>query len=53
MQAIRPGIKGKWHLGEGNYLPENFGFDVNIVGANGGHPSLHGYFSPYHIPVIE
>lgn len=43
---------GKWHLGGGNYLPENFGFDVNIGGCEWGHPS-YGYFSPYHIPTLE
>ena len=43
---------GKWHLGGGNFLPENFGFDVNIGGCEWGHPS-YGYFSPYHIPTLE
>ena len=43
---------GKWHLGGGNYLPENFGFDLNIGGCEWGHPS-YGYFSPYHIPTLE
>ena len=31
------GAIGKWHLGGDGYLPENFGFDVNIAGDNHGH----------------
>ena len=37
---------GKWHLGGDGYLPENFGFDVNIAGDFHGHPP--SYFGPYH-----
>ncbi len=37
---------GKWHLGGEGYLPENFGFDVNIAGDNHGHPP--SYFGPFH-----
>lgn len=37
---------GKWHLGGDGYLPENFGFDVNIAGDNHGSPP--SYFGPYH-----
>lgn len=37
---------GKWHLGGDGYLPENFGFDVNIAGDNHGHPP--SYFGPFH-----
>ena len=36
---------GKWHLGDEEYLPENFGFDVNIAGDNHGHPP--SYFGPF------
>lgn len=36
---------GKWHLGGEGYLPENFGFDVNIAGDNHGHPP--SYFGPF------
>lgn len=37
---------GKWHLGGEGYLPENFGFDVNIAGDNHGSPP--SYFGPFH-----
>lgn len=37
---------GKWHLGGDGYLPENFGFDVNIAGDSHGHPP--SYFGPFH-----
>ncbi len=36
---------GKWHLGGEGYLPENFGFDLNIAGDNHGHPP--SYFGPF------
>lgn len=36
---------GKWHLGGEGYLPENFGFDVNIAGDLHGHPP--SYFGPF------
>ena len=36
---------GKWHLGGDGYLPENFGFDVNIAGDLHGHPP--SYFGPF------
>lgn len=44
--GYRTGSIGKWHLGGEGYLPENFGFDVNIAGDNHGHPP--SYFGPYH-----
>jgi arylsulfatase A-like enzyme len=37
---------GKWHLGGDGYLPENFGFDVNIAGDVQGKPP--SYFGPFH-----
>lgn len=37
---------GKWHLGGNGYLPEDFGFDVNVAGDNHGHPP--SYFGPFH-----
>ncbi len=37
---------GKWHLGGEGYLPEDFGFDVNVAGDNHGHPP--SYFGPFH-----
>lgn len=36
---------GKWHLGGEGFLPENFGFDVNIAGDSHGHPP--SYFGPF------
>ncbi len=40
---------GKWHLGgsgkDGSFLPQSQGFDVNVAGANVGHPA--SYFWPY------
>lgn len=40
------GFIGKWHLGGiPEYWPENYGFDVNIGGAN--YPGPPSYFSPY------
>lgn len=36
---------GKWHLGGGEFLPQNQGFDVNIAGGETGHPP--SYFWPY------
>jgi len=44
--GYRTGAIGKWHLGGDGYLPENFGFDVNIAGDNHGHPP--SYFGPFH-----
>ena len=42
---------GKWHLGGEGYLPEDFGFDVNIAGDAHGHPP--SYFGPYHFHNLE
>lgn len=36
---------GKWHLGGEGYLPESFGFDVNIGGDRHGSPP--SYFGPF------
>lgn len=36
---------GKWHLGGAGYLPEDFGFDVNIAGDSHGNPP--SYFGPF------
>lgn len=39
---------GKWHLGGEGYLPENFGFDVNIAGdIHGSPPAPNHYFGPF------
>ncbi len=37
---------GKWHLGGDGYLPEDFGFDVNVAGDLHGRPP--SYFGPFH-----
>lgn len=42
---------GKWHLGDGDFLPEKQGFDVNIGGTNAGQPP--SYFSPYGIATLK
>jgi len=42
---------GKWHMGEEDYWPEHFGYEVNIGGCAMGAPS-HGYFSPWQIPTL-
>lgn len=40
---------GKWHLGGSGYLPENFGFDINIAGDSHGSPGPpNHYFGPFH-----
>lgn len=45
---------GKWHLGGKGFLPEEFGFDVNIGGDNNGHPPPpHGYFGPFPLPALD
>ncbi len=39
---------GKWHLGGEGYLPENFGYDINIAGDNHGSPGPpNHYFGPF------
>ncbi len=43
---------GKWHLGEAEFYPQKFGFDVNIAGCRWGNP-YNGYFSPYGIPTLS
>lgn len=36
---------GKWHLGDGEFLPQYQGFDTNIAGGGTGHPA--SYLWPY------
>lgn len=36
---------GKWHLGGEGFLPQDQGFDANIMGSHIGHPASH--FFPY------
>ena len=43
--GYRTAAIGKWHLGGEGYLPEDFGFDVNIAGDKHGQPP--SYFGPY------
>lgn len=39
---------GKWHLGGDGFLPENFGYDINIAGDSHGSPGApHQYFGPF------
>lgn len=49
-EALRPAgystfHVGKWHLGGQGFLPQDQGFDVNIMGSHIGHPASH--FFPY------
>jgi arylsulfatase A-like enzyme len=41
---------GKWHLGPPGAYPENFGFEINIGGHQGGGPSR--YFAPWNNPTL-
>jgi arylsulfatase A-like enzyme len=36
---------GKWHLGGEGFLPQDQGFDINLMGSHIGHPA--SYFYPY------
>ena len=40
------GYIGKWHLGEGEFMPEHQGFDVTVAVNGAGQPAT--YFWPYH-----
>ena len=51
-RGYRTFFAGKWHLGEGESCPENFGFEVNKGGWKTGTPT-GGYFSPYQNPKLE
>lgn len=37
---------GKWHLGDGDYLPDAQGFDITVAVNGAGQPAT--YFYPYH-----
>lgn len=37
---------GKWHLGDGDYLPDAQGFDITVAVNDAGQPAT--YFYPYH-----
>ncbi len=37
---------GKWHLGDGDYLPDAQGFDITVAVNGAGQPA--SYFYPYH-----
>lgn len=43
---------GKWHLGEGNSIPENHGFEINKGGWAVGTPK-GGYYAPWKNPKLE
>jgi arylsulfatase A len=46
--GYQTGAIGKWHLGGDGYLPENFGFDVNVAGDFHGAPGPpNHYFGPF------
>ena len=40
------GYIGKWHLGDGEFMPEHQGFDVTVAVNGAGQPAT--YFWPYH-----
>jgi arylsulfatase A len=44
------GTIGKWHLGDGEFVSEKQGFDVNIAGTNAGAPP--SFIAPWKIPTI-
>lgn len=47
--GYKTGAIGKWHLGGDGYLPENFGFEVNVAGDKHGSPGPpNHYFGPFH-----
>jgi arylsulfatase A len=44
------GSIGKWHLGDGEFVPERQGFDTNIAGTNAGAPP--SFIAPWKIPTL-
>ena len=50
--GYRTFFAGKWHLGDTNKDPENFGFEINRGGFRVGSPP-GGYFSPWTNPKLE
>lgn len=49
--GYRTFFAGKWHLGEGDSTPEQFGFEINKGGWRVGWPE-GGYFSPWINPTL-
>ncbi|MEN8661726.1 MAG: sulfatase [Lentimonas sp.] len=50
--GYRTAFIGKWHLGRGDYIPENQGFDVVVGGRQ--HPGPPGgFFAPWPIDTIK
>ncbi len=49
-RGYRTGFFGKWHLGGEGYLPEDYGFEVNLGGSKLGQP--RSFYSPYKMPGI-
>ena len=50
--GYRTFFAGKWHFGEENAYPEDFGFEINKGGWRVGGP-VGGYFSPWENPNLE
>ena len=42
---------GKWHLGDTGFLPEQFGFDVNVAGDM--HGATPNYFGPFNFHNLQ
>ena len=51
-EGYRTFFAGKWHLGDDEICPENFGFEINKGGWKAGSP-MGGYFSPWENPMLE
>ena len=50
--GYRTAHMGKWHMGTGEFAPENQGFDLNVGGNDTGSPK-GGYFAPWDNPQLE
>jgi len=50
--GYRTAHMGKWHMGTGEFAPENQGFDLNIGGNDSGSPR-GGYFAPWENPQLQ
>jgi len=52
--GYRTAFVGKWHLGRGEYIPENQGFDVVVGGRHHPGPPPPGmFFAPWDIDTIK
>jgi arylsulfatase A len=54
-ESYRTGYIGKWHLGGGNFIPKNQGFDFTYAANYHGLPKsfYHPFFPPGSMPDIE